>query len=93
MVFSPSGSTRFQIFGLAKNASSQPLEVFTFPKGCTPLVVKLYLVIQNNILVNMVILANLVNLIILAILMNLVNLVILANLIRRCQVLLKIYIQ
>ena len=41
----------------------------------------------------MVILANLVNLIILAILMNLVNLVILANLIRRCQVLLKIYIQ
>ena len=62
MVCSPSGSTRFQIFGLAKNASSQPLEVFTFPKGCTPLVVKLYLVIQNNILVNMVILANLVNL-------------------------------
>ena len=42
--------------------------------------VKLYLVIQNNILVNMVIIANLVNLIILAILMNLVNLVILANL-------------
>ena len=47
VVFSPSGSTRFQIFGLAKNASSQPLEVFTFPKGCTPLVVKLYLVISE----------------------------------------------
>ena len=87
------GAPGSKYLGLPKTLHLNPLKSLLFQKDVPHWWSNYIWLFQNNILVNMVILANLVNLIILAILMNLVNLVILANLIRRCQVLLKIYIQ
>ena len=89
VVFSPSGSTRFQIFGFVSTSWGLILQKGV-PHSCSNGIWSFWWIWQIWLII-LAILMNMVKLVILANMVNLVSLVNLVNLICHCQVRFKIY--